>query len=90
VKRLSFVLAVAAAAPILSLLGLYAIRFLALDSCLDSGGVFDYIALSCRTDVQSLPVGPLVRPPLAQALLAAGAGLAVLSVLFGRRARRGH
>lgn len=28
---------------------------LAIDSCLDTGGVFDYHSARCRTDVDSLP-----------------------------------
>ena len=88
-KRLPLVLGIASVAAILCLVGLYCIRFFALDSCLDAGGVFDYVALSCRTDVQSLPVGSLIRPPLALSLLVAGAGLAILSLVLARSARRG-
>lgn len=88
-KHLPLFLALVGAASVLSLAALYTIRFLALDSCLDSGGVFDYAAVSCRMDVQSLPVGSLVRPPVALALLATGAVFATLSLLLGRRARRG-
>lgn len=87
-KRLPLFLGVASAAAILCLVALYCIRFFALDSCLDAGGVFDYASSSCRTDVQSLPVGSLIRPPLALSLLAAGAGLAFHSLLLARSARR--
>ena len=88
-KRLPLAFGVAAATTISFLVGLYVVRFLALDSCLDGGGVFDYVTLSCRTDVQSLPAGSLVRPQLALSLMVGGVGLAILSLLLGRRARRG-
>jgi hypothetical protein len=33
----------------------YVVNFTAVDSCLDSGGVFDYAHASCRFDVTTLP-----------------------------------
>ena len=72
-KRFGQVLSVFAVAAMLSLAGLFAFRYLSRDACLDSGGVFDYVALICRTDVQTLPVGRLVDPLLASFLLAVSA-----------------
>ena len=44
------------AVPLVVLLVHYGAEFLAVDACLDSGGVYDYAQARCRTDVQSLPV----------------------------------
>lgn len=38
----------------------YIYRWLAVDSCLDRGGIYDYVSHVCRYDVLSLSVGPLV------------------------------
>jgi len=69
----------------LSLLGLFVFRYLSRDACLDSGGVFDYAALLCRTDVQTLPVGRLVDPLLATFLLALGSVSWSLGAMLSRR-----
>ena len=81
------ILQLLAAVALLSLLALYCGRFIAMDSCLDSGGVFDYKSYVCRNDVHSLPGGSLVEPFLAlSALLVAAVSLAVsLAVRAARR-----
>lgn len=71
-KRLGQVLCVFALIATLSLAGLFGYRYLLRDTCADGGGVFDYGALRCRTDVETVPVGRLVDPLLAIFLLAAG------------------
>jgi hypothetical protein len=45
--------------PVVLLLGHCGSEFLAIDRCLDSGGVFDYTAGRCRSDVEHLPISPL-------------------------------
>ena len=67
-------------------------EFFAVDSCLDGGGVYDYAAQICRTDVQSLPVParPILRKPDSGSIvLALGVALALarLFVTLDRRAR---
>jgi len=44
--------------PLALLLGHCGSEFLAVDRCLDSGGVFDYTAGKCRSDVEHLPYRP--------------------------------
>ena len=46
------------AAPLAVLLVHYGTEFLSVDSCLDSGGVYNYTHGRCRTDVQTLPYVP--------------------------------
>jgi hypothetical protein len=70
---------------LLSMLGLFVFRYLSSDACLDGGGVFDYAALLCRTDVQTLPVGRLVDPLLAIFLLALGSISWSLGAMLSRR-----
>ena len=44
-----------AIASLAALAAHYVINFIAVDSCLDSGGVFDYADAACRFDVTTLP-----------------------------------
>jgi len=53
-------LVVAGTLSVLAIVVAYVARFLAVDSCLDSGGVYDYASHLCRTDAKSLPRGPLL------------------------------
>jgi len=53
--RLRLLLILFIVAPIAILLLHFVAEFLAVDSCLDSGGVYDFTQASCRTDVQTLP-----------------------------------
>jgi hypothetical protein len=48
------------AAPLAVLLVHYGTELLAVDTCLDSGGVYDYAQAYCRTDAQTLPYTPYV------------------------------
>lgn len=72
-------------------------EFLAIDSCLDSGGVYDYVRHSCRYDVTRLGVlrlGGWVRRPdapsvvLAVEFTALLAGIFVVKDFWGRRSAR--
>lgn len=44
-----------ALAPLAALAAHYVFSFIAVDGCLDSGGVFDYADAACRFDVTTLP-----------------------------------
>jgi hypothetical protein len=72
-------------------MGLPALRELfAADSCLDSGGVYDYQRHGCRTDVQTLPAqrnAVLRRPDRGSALVGVAIALA-LTRLFTTIDRR--
>src|SRR5213594_2655260 len=46
--------------PLALLLGHCGSEFLAVDRCLDSGGVFDYTVGKCRSDVEHLPNSPYI------------------------------
>jgi hypothetical protein len=64
----------------------------AVDACIDGGGVYDYAARTCRTDVQSLPSRPiaLLRVPDGGSLMVgAFVALAILRlfVTHDRRSR---
>lgn len=52
------------------------LHLLAVDACLDSGGVYDYVARACCDDVASLPV-----PPPCENLDYATSAIAVLGVV---------
>jgi hypothetical protein len=58
--------------------------FLAVDSCLDAGGVYDYAQGRCRYDVVRLPVPPaaaLLRLPDTGSVVGAlGVGAAMLAI----------
>ncbi|HEU4994177.1 MAG TPA: hypothetical protein VFT29_05130 [Gemmatimonadaceae bacterium] len=65
---------------------------IAADRCLDRGGVYDYVAHACRTDVQTLPSGPssLLRAPDAGSIVIAlivAMALARIFITVDRRAR---
>jgi hypothetical protein len=72
--------------------GLPGIReWLAVDACLDAGGVYDYQGQRCRADIQTLPVrsSPVFRAPDAGSLIVAlGVAIAMarLFVTLDRRA----
>src|SRR3982074_1850290 len=59
----------------------------AVDNCLDAGGVYDYVAGSCRHDVEKLPVtpGPWIRTPDFGSLSVALAAAAVFLATFALR-----
>jgi hypothetical protein len=87
-QRIPRVLQVLALVALLGLLALYCVRSIAADSCLDSGGVFDYISYVCRNDVNSLPSGTLVEPIVAfSAFFVAGV---LLVISFAVRVDRRH
>ena len=76
-----------AAAAVLVAVSFPAVReFSAVDGCLDSGGVYDYVAGACRHDVERLPAtpGPWIRAPdfgsVSAALLVAVAFLAGFAI----------
>lgn len=54
-RRVSLLLIVVSLAV---LLAHYGAEVLVVDSCLDSGGAYDYAAARCRTDVPTLPYVP--------------------------------
>lgn len=66
------------------LLVAYAYRWLAVDSCLDRGGVYDYGLHACRLDVQSLVTGLLVSFNIV-ALCAAASVVSLATLLLWRR-----
>lgn len=87
-QRIPRVLQVLALVALLGLLALYCVRFIAADSCLDSGGVIDYESYVCRNDVHSLPSGTFVEPIVAfYVLFVAGV---LLAISFAVRAARRH
>jgi hypothetical protein len=62
----------------------------AVDACLDGGGVYDYAAGTCRTDVQSLPSGSIAWlrvPDRGSLMVGAFVALAILR-LFVTQDRR--
>jgi hypothetical protein len=44
--------------PLVVLLWCYAAEFIAVDSCLDAGNVYDYAQSLCRSDVEHLQSAP--------------------------------
>jgi hypothetical protein len=67
-------------------------EWLAVDTCLDAGGVYDYATRVCRTDVASLPArgwSPLRAPDRGSLVVAAIVALAMarLFVTLDRRAK---
>jgi len=83
-RNLPRVLDVLAIVSFLGVGGLYYYWFLARDSCMDAGGVFDYVSHVCRKDVQTLPAGWLVSPTLTWSMLLIAA--VSLAAAFGIRA----
>ena len=84
IRRLAGLLLLAAPASLLALD--YAMEFVAIDRCLDGGGVYDYVQECCRHDQVHLPSvaywqrrGPLV------ALGGVATALGVWLLLSGRR-----
>jgi hypothetical protein len=76
-----------AVAAVLVAVSFPAVReFSAIDGCLDSGGVYDYVANACRHDVERLPAtpGPWIRTPdfgsIGAALIIIVAFLAIFAV----------
>jgi hypothetical protein len=83
---LSRTLIIAVAAVLVAVLFPAAREFSAVDSCLDGGGVYDYVAGACRHDVERLPAtpGPWIRTPdfgsVGAALIVTVAFLAVFAI----------
>src|SRR5688572_20508184 len=65
-------------------------EFLAVDGCLDAGGVYDYSRHTCRTDVQTLPSEPvrLLRSPDRGSIIVALAISVAMARLFATMDRR--
>jgi len=78
------VLVVLAFLPLASVLALFVHRWLAVDTCLDRGGAYDYAAFTCSFDVQPSGHGPLI--PESALLLPILLALAAVGWAF--RARR--
>lgn len=62
-KYLTRLVAIVAALLLTAYLGWRLVRFLEVDSCLDSGGRYDYEAGACVTTVSSLPSSRLRFDP---------------------------
>lgn len=83
VVRLRRMLLVMIIAPIIVLVLHYSKHFLDVDTCLDAGKIYDYIAADCRSDLNQLPYVPYSeRYSWLLVSVAATIGLGLLGMLF--------